>query len=96
MPLHLHPSWSASGFRRCWHTTLQGDGQDCYERAQTAGENTLGNTYHIPPSPPPLALSLLVFISVSLLHCTSLSPSLSTCVKEIRVEYKSTTHHSRK
>lgn len=95
MPLHLHHSWSASGLHRCWHTTLQGDGQDCQSELKLQVKTHWGTpTIYLPPLL--LLLSLLVFISVSLLHCTSLSPSLSTCVKEIRVEYKSTTHHSRK
>lgn len=57
IPPHLHPRWSASGLCRRWHTTLQGDKRDCYERAQTAGESTPGNPFH-PPLPPLLLLTL--------------------------------------
>lgn len=49
-----------------------------------------------PTTLPPCLGSLLVLIPVSVPHCVSLSPSLSTCVEEVRTEYKSTIHHSRK
>lgn len=77
VPLHLHPRWSASGLCRRWHSALQGDRQDCYECAQTAGGDTLGETLPFPIDSPASPYCLQpVFISVSAPFAVFPYPSL--------------------
>lgn len=77
----LYASSPSSQVRCQWlRLSLVHDEEDCDERP-------------LPPHPP---LSLPVFIAVFVPRYVSSSLCLSTRVKEVRMEYKSAIHHSRK